>query len=141
MPGSILFLASAAILYYVLRYRIHIHIEISHASAWGSPGRSRRAEFDSPAEASSSPSRQRVKASGVVTRTRGGELRAPDDRVRSTATTRPAISRVQDITSALVNLQAKPQRAKAAAEHVVRNWPDADFDTQFRAAVKEVQAA
>lgn len=108
MLSSILFFTSLAILFYVIRYRVHVHIEIS-----------------------SSPSRQRVKGRRAEAR---NEVAAP------TAKTRPDFSRVQEISSALVNLQAKPGRAKAAAEHVVRNWPNLSFEQQVWEAVKEVQA-
>jgi Holliday junction resolvasome RuvABC DNA-binding subunit len=101
-----LFLASCAILYYVVRYRVHVHIEFSD-----------------------SPSRQRVKKGRRAERSESTPTTA-------TAMTRPDPS--NDLSSALVNLGAKPHRARAAAQHVVRNWPDAGFDEQLRAALKEV---
>jgi hypothetical protein len=48
--------------------------------------------------------------------------------------------RQRDIESVLLNLGAKKHRAVATAEHVTRNWPDADFDTQLRAAIQEIAA-
>lgn len=129
MLFSLLFFTAAlVILYFVVRHRVHVHIYIEFA------GRDRLLH-DGPRSAA----RKRQSGKG------GRRAESSDDRVNSTATTRPAqlqeTTPIQDLQSALVNLGAKPHRAKAAAQHVYRNWPDAGFEAQFREALKEVQAA
>ena len=124
LPNTLLFLLSSAILWYVIKYRIHVHVTISTSSR-------------GPLSSARKPGR------------RAEANRRPDQFERATATvptakTRPANSQettpVLDIQSALVNLGCKPHRARAAAEHVTRNWPEKDFDAQLRAAIQEVAA-
>jgi hypothetical protein len=128
--------ASIVILYCVIKFRVHVyvHVECSPSSSRGSR-------------------RVRVKAgnpqSSVPPASLSGRRAEAPDRiplpVEPTATTRPVQSQettpIQDLQSALVNLGAKPHRAKAAAEHVCRNLPQAPFDTLLRVAIQEVQAA
>ena len=113
MFSALLFITSAFILWYVIKYRIHVHVTIEGSRGKGRVKSGRRAE-----ERGMNP---------------------------PTAKTRPAnfqeTTPVLDIQSALVNLGCKPHRARAAAEHVTRNWPEKDFDAQLRAAIQEVQAA
>lgn len=136
MFSSACLLVSAVILFYVFKYRVHVHVTYTRT-------KSRRV---------GSPSRKsgRMVASDVC----GGDLEFSGNR-QSRESLHTAVAPVHpesvvwgdqettpilDIQSALVNLGAKPKRARAAAEHVLRNWPDADFSTQLRAALQEVAA-
>lgn len=114
LPNALLFFSSAFILWYVIKYRIHVHINISNS----------RCPLSS------------ARKTGRRAAARGSLL--------PTAKTRPVNSQettpVLDIQSALVNLGCKPHRARAAAEHVTRNWPEKDFNSQLRAAIQEVAA-
>ena len=146
MTSAALFFISLAILFFILRYRVHVHI------TWTPPA---------------SPVRQ--------SRVKGRRAEAQVGTLKPTAMTRPALTRMAagarmgnrpvtgspngaggrlpesrpvpidsvvwgDIASALENLGAPKHRAKAAAQHVARNWPDAGFDEQLRQAFREVAA-
>ena len=105
-----------AILFFILRYRVHVHI------TWTPPA---------------SPVRQ--------PRVKGRRAEAQVGTLKPTAMTRPALTEIDsvvwgDIASALENLGAPKHRAKAAAQHVARNWPDVGFDEQLRQAFREVAA-
>jgi hypothetical protein len=137
MFSSACLLASLAILFYVLKYRVHVHVTYTPSSR--RKGEARKGVPAVTRSGDPSLSGRRAEAS----------LRQKS--LQPTAMTRPVhpesvvwgdqeTTPILDIQSALVNLGAKPKRAKAAAEHVLRNWPDADFSTQLRAALQEVAA-
>ena len=135
MLSSTLFLASCAILFFVLKFRAHVHVTYT-------PPRSpaRRAKMGRRAEAGPKPPRPTAITRPTFSTGPGRRAERFDDRVTSTATTRPGQSERAEIASALVNLGAKAHRAKAAADHVCRNWPEADFDTRLKEALREVAA-
>jgi hypothetical protein len=114
---------SIAILFYVLKYRVHLDLKVtltsSRDSIHASRGKGRRAE--------------------------AGCLTSPSP----IATTRPVqpIAAVPesvvwgDIASALVNLGASKADARRAAMRACKEWPNSDFNSVFTAALQEVGRA
>lgn len=95
-------IAAAAMLFYMVRYRVHVHIEYTPRPAHA--GRPRR------------PARRPAPiASG------------------------PAPELIEDLTSALVNLGAKPARARAIAEREAR--AGGSFEECLRRAVQPERTA
>jgi hypothetical protein len=111
MFSSACLLFSLAILYFVLRYRVHIHINVT-SSRHSSEARKGLRAADS--SSSFGPTAMTRPAESVV---------------------------LGDIASALVNLGAPKAQAKAAAIRAVREHPDADFNLQFSVALQEVGRA
>ena len=113
-------LASSAILFFILKYRVHVHVTLtsSRDSIHASRGKGRRAE-------------------------------SPRRKTGSIATTRPIqpIAAVPesivwgDIASGLVNLGAGKREARAAAQKACRENPDASFNSVFTVALQEVGRA
>ena len=136
MLGSLFFLFALLILGYVWKYRVHVHLNIEITS-------SRKGEARSGEARKNSRPRKTAMACGtqIGNRPVTGSQNGPGGRLSESRPV-PIDSVVWgDISSALENLGAPKHRARAAAEHVVRNWPDASFDVQFREALKELQAA
>jgi len=129
-------LASIAILCFVLKFRVHVHlhVECSPSSSRGV----RHVRVKAGKGYSESPL-------ASLSGRRSEAINRTPLPVEAPLSNRPVPSQettpIQDLQSALVNLGAKPHRAKAAAEHVCRNLPQAPFDTLLRVAIQEVQAA
>jgi hypothetical protein len=139
-------LASSAILFYVLRFRVHVHVTYapttSRRCSSSSPARKRGTATETPRQTATVPqslSGRRAEAEGTDARLRyrASEQHGPED---ATAMTRP-VQTIEDIASGLVNLGAQKRPALLAARKAVRDYPDADFDIQFSIAIQEVRAA
>lgn len=120
MFSTLCLIITSAILFFILKYRVHVHVTYTPTSSRVTARKGRRAE----------------EATGTDARTRHGPA-LPQ------AMTRPAKDPGSivwgDITSALVNLGAPKAKAQAAAQKAVRQFPDS-FDDQLRAAIQEVAA-
>jgi hypothetical protein len=111
-------IGSAAILFFIVKYRVHVHITYT-------PSGSRRPT---------------ARKSG-----RRAEARAD---LGPTAKTRPVLFSQTpesivwgDIASALVNLGASKQQARSAARQALAEHPDASFDIQMTVALQKVGKA
>lgn len=109
---------SIAILFFILKYRVHVHVTLTNSRDARSVMKGRRAE-------------KRLVGADV-----------------STATTRPVPIAIVpesvvwgDIASGLVNLGASKAQARIAARKACREYPDADFNSVFTAALQEVGRA
>jgi len=108
LTNILLFLATLAMLFYVIRYRIHVHIEYTEARSSGSHRRNRRAST------SSSP---------VLTASGTG--------IKGQEAVSPAL--LKDLESALRNLGCSATEAKSRTAYAAQEGP-ADFDSLlFRA--------
>lgn len=109
--GAGALLISAAILFYVIRYRVHVHV------TYTAPAGRRPRHHRSPKPAS------------------GSAIARTVEPTRSTAAKSSEASSL--ISSALVNLGAKPRDARAAAERAIQANPAAPFETLLRKAIQE----
>lgn len=103
---------SVGILIFILKYRVHIHVNIDSR-----PTRSQRAVVRIPAK---------VGAAAINARARAIR-KGPD-------------SPCDEIASALVNLGCKPAEARAAAKRAVDQGPG-EFEEILRRAIQEARAA
>jgi hypothetical protein len=110
-----LFISTAAMLFYVMRYRIHLHIEYQ-------PRRNRRTTIHGTRRHrfGSCPSIQEPEGAAVDS----GEAAAAKLKV------------FQDLQSALVNLGASKAEARERATVAIAQAPDADFDALILRAMQ-----
>jgi len=127
-------LLTSAILFYIIKFRVHVRIHVDYSRPTSRVGATRKGDTAFSSEPVS-PQGSRL------TRKPGRRAESIDDRVCSTATTRPDSVVWGDITSALVNLGASKAKARAAAMKACQEHPDADFNLQFSVALQEVRAA
>jgi hypothetical protein len=132
MFSSACLLTSLAILFFIFRYRVHVHISISSSPR----GEAKRGLVRLSSETST---RDQVAPNRAIARPhkRGASAQVGPRAVNPAQATEGARAS-EDIASALVNLGCKPKRAQAAAERVCLKFPEADFDTRFREAMREV---
>jgi len=117
-------LISLAILFFVIRFRIHVHV-VYQGSSWVASPRRKQAGV----KACSSSTRALLPISG---------RRAAETAVTSEALPTAMTLPVQDLQSALVNLGASKSRARATAQKVCQQHPGAGFDQLVRIAIQEV---
>jgi hypothetical protein len=108
-------LISLAVLYFILKYRVHINIEIT----------------------SSRGPRPRVKAGNVSSIHPSRKSQGTESHGASLARRRTGEDPSLEITSALVNLGSSKAEARAAAKRAIAKLPDAPFDVVLRAAIQE----
>jgi len=134
------FLFSLAILFFVVRFRIHVHVVYQGSSRdYSRPrpksGRSTpRLQYSSDA---GSPATRPESFSGR----RAEADRQPVARLTSAPTAMTPPVQFFDVQSALVNLGAPKAKARATAQRVCQQHPGAGFDQLVRIAIQEVQAA
>jgi len=124
MFASVCLLFSLAILFFVVRFRIHVHV-VYQGSPWVASPRRKQAGV----KACSPTTRALLPISG-----RRAAVMAVSSEALPTAITRPA----QDLQSALVNLGANKAKARATAQRVCQQHPGAGFDQLVRIAIQEV---
>jgi len=163
-------LISLAILFFVIRFRIHVHI-VYQGSPWVASPRRKQAGVkacssstrallpiqkgrnDNAARLETQPQALRhppIRTSGHRAQNTGDSQALPRPvasftRIARVAenpgTTQPPAQVQVEIRSALVNLGAPKSRARATAQKVCQQHPGADFDQLVRIAIQEVQAA
>ena len=139
MFSAVCLLLSSAILFYVLKYRVHLHVSYTRptsrvgATRKGSPQVS--SEPATPQKGSRCDSARKMGRRAEST---------PMTGVCSTATTRPVpFDSVVwgDITSALVNLGASKVDARFAAKKALLEHAQESFDIQLSAALQNIGRA
>jgi hypothetical protein len=116
-------LASLAILFYVLKFRVHVHVTYTSSSRGLGAARKRGRMV------SSDPTVPRNSGPVACQSSTRAARQIPDSVVWG------------DIASGLVNLGAPKRKAEVAAQRAVEQHPDASFEIQFSVALQEVRAA
>ncbi len=143
MFSAFCFLATAGILFYIVKFRVHVHIHATYTPTTSrrvaSPARKRPVASDSATGLeASNQAIARPRATGTYSQVDPNVPAALTAHVRVLD---PAVQHLRDIESALVNLGAKHGRARATAAQVVREYPDATLDVQLSVALQTVGAA
>lgn len=108
--NAALFILSVAILYFILKYRVHVHVQYSRRGATSARAR------------------------------KGGEIlstEALEDGHRAMSRREPLQPTTRDITSALVNLGCDRAKALEVAKRVQKAHPGVGFDGLLREALRE----
>jgi len=132
------FLFSLAILFFVVRFRIHVHVVYTSSSRDYSRPRpksgrgtprltSTSSDAGSPATRPESLSGRRAEADAM-----------PVARLTSAPTAMTLPVQFFDVQSVLVNLGAPKAKARATAQRVCQQHPGAGFDQLVRIAIREV---
>ncbi len=124
MLSAFCLLATSAILFFIIKYRVHVHVTYTPTSSRGrkiarNPGR-RAATLACANSLSSTAMTRPVKLQAIE---------HPESVVWG------------DIASGLVNLGASKADARRAARKACTEYPDADFNAQFTVALQEVGRA
>ena len=151
-------LASSAILFYVIKYRVHVHVTLTTSRRTSEAREGRRAEkIPIGVETSTATTRPETEAPNraIAKPLRGKQVNQrmsccsvsemqPSAGIGASLATEqhaPLGSAISDVTSALVNLGASKGKARAAALKACKEHPDASFDIQFSVALQEVWRA
>jgi len=141
MFASASLLISLAILFFVIRFRIHVHV-VYQGSPWvASP---RRKQAGVKACSSSTRALLPLEAPNRATAMKLGEIQGNGQVRRGhpySQRNEHVAPECSDLQSALVNLGASKSRARTTAQKVCQQHPGADFDQLVRIAIQEVQAA
>lgn len=128
MIGVLSLLFSLAILYFVVRYRVHVSIRVSYDD-----GRNK-------SDAGSSRSGGSRVRPGVGTKGRVSPIGIRKGPASNHATVASNGGNIGDIISALVNLGCSKSEARIAAERAMSKGPG-DLEELLRRAIQEARAA
>jgi len=127
-------LLTSAILFCIIKFRVHVRIHVDYSRPTSRVGATRKGDTAFSSEPVS-PQGSRL------TRKPGRRAESIDDRVCSTATTGPDSVVWGDITSALVNLGASKMDARSAAKKALLDHAQESFDIQLSAALQNIGRA